>query len=321
MLDSRKLSDDVAAVLPLMALVMQRWTALARGEDPGASNPEQPGADQFEWPSEPPGAEDRYSEMLLIEGPVRRNRQRKRSTRLGSDGHDPRIRADYEKRQRRLRPKKSVKCRKVHKPAGSKAGAPRADIRREALLFLTRIYRVVKKQRPTISQRSPTEFQSFAEASFAEIGLKVPFMSGADFASLLDTDNKEKFNRKAVDQAVLGGTIFHSDPIMRSKSVRDALRGGDPKAVKKAVQAELGAQRRRIRARNIKREAADRAARPQAYAEHARALHHDSEIRAKYLRHISEGGSKEERAELKAALDAALEHRRRTEQRLKRGVA
>jgi hypothetical protein len=102
MLDGRKLSDGLAAVLPVIGLVLQRWADLAHGRDPGASNPERPGADQFEWPSEPPGAEDRYSEMPLIEGPARRNRRRKRPTRLGSDGHDPRIRADYEKRQRRL---------------------------------------------------------------------------------------------------------------------------------------------------------------------------------------------------------------------------
>jgi hypothetical protein len=88
--------------------------------------------------------------------------------------------------------------------ARSKAGAPRADLRREALLFLAVIYREFAKKVPKISERSPTAFQDFADASFKAIGLKVPVFPSADFAWLLDTGNRDKFNKEAARKLLLG---------------------------------------------------------------------------------------------------------------------
>jgi hypothetical protein len=142
------------------ATAMQRWAALAHGEDPGASNPEQPGAVQFQWPAEPPEAEARYLEMLMTHGPARRNRQRKRETRAGSNGEDREVRAIFEEAQRKRRAKAaaSTKSVRTRRTARSKAGAPRADLRREALLFLAVLYRDFAKKAPKISERFPTAF-------------------------------------------------------------------------------------------------------------------------------------------------------------------
>jgi hypothetical protein len=92
---------------------------LRTGKTPGVSNPEQHGADQLEWPAEPPEAKARYLEMLMTGGPARRNRQRKRETRAGSE-----LRALYREAQRKRRanaaaPVKSVRARRK---ARSKAG-------------------------------------------------------------------------------------------------------------------------------------------------------------------------------------------------------
>jgi hypothetical protein len=151
---------QTAARAVQFAIAMQRWAALAHGEDPGASNPEQPGADQFEWPSERPEAEAQYLEMLMTHGPARRKRQRKREPRAGSDGEDRGLRAIFEEARckRRAKAAAPIKSVRTRKRAGSRAGAPRADLRREALLFLAVLYRDFAKKAPKISERFPTAF-------------------------------------------------------------------------------------------------------------------------------------------------------------------
>ncbi len=188
------------------ALAMQRWAELARGRDPGASERiEQPGVDQFEWPAEPPGAEGRYLGMLITDGPATRNRPRKRKARAGRDGENRELRALFEEAQRKHRAKAAapIKSVRTRKRAGSRVGAPRADLRREALLFLAVIYREFAKKLPKISERASTAFQTFADASFKAIGLTVPFMPSADFAWLLHTGNPHKFNKQAARTLLL----------------------------------------------------------------------------------------------------------------------
>jgi hypothetical protein len=51
----------------------------------------------------------------------------------------------------------------------SRAGAPRADLRHELLLYLGVIWRELAKRAPRLSQRKPTDFQRFAAACFAAV--------------------------------------------------------------------------------------------------------------------------------------------------------
>jgi hypothetical protein len=69
----------------------------------------------------------------VTHGPARRNRQRKRETRAGSDGEDRELRAIFEETQRKRRAKAAapIKSVRTRRKARSKAAAPRADSKAE----------------------------------------------------------------------------------------------------------------------------------------------------------------------------------------------
>jgi hypothetical protein len=235
-----------------IAVVMEQWAELARGGGPS-----------------PLGVlpdEQELISLILEPGRATRNRARKPKSRptnairaiylKGKRARAAQVRADAEafRRKRAGRPARP-RTRRV----ASKAGRPRADIGREALLFLGLIYREFQRAVPVLSQSTTTAFSLFAEQSFREIGQQPPKMKPAYFTRLFKTPDKRRFNRGAGRRFLWGSLSGDADPIA-------------------------------IMHRNIERERAERLANPGKFAERAAELKSERARRTEHLRKLADQG-------------------------------
>ena len=167
---------------------MNQWAALAYDDEPQQAD------DGIQF-------DDELINELIVPGPAKRNRGRKLKRTPGQVAQL--IRSDFLKNKRRRRERAKIAASTVpthilkhRKTARSRAGAPRADIRREALVFLGLVYREFTKKVPTLSQRVQTPFHLFAVESFRAIGLDAPALKHADFAH----DLKHKYNKELLSK-------------------------------------------------------------------------------------------------------------------------
>jgi hypothetical protein len=295
---------------------MRWWAELALGRDPGVSElgpfiewfkppqGEDPTVPVEDWPAQ----EAELIADLLIDGPARRDRGRKRQQRRRLD----------ETGKHELPPSPA----KPPSPNPKGAGRPPEDVDREALLFLALIYReftmrvpTIRKGRPVKSKGDPTDFERFASKSFDAIGVKMPSPKPADFNWLFKRAPESKLNKEAVRSLLWGSIDPLPDVVQRSKAVRKATRTDErAEAIERALQPHHQAERDRIRGQNIAREAVDRAARPDAYAMHAALLRQERALRAEIVRRREAG---DDSTELFASLRILRQQRMEAAQALR----